>query len=273
MTGEHPFAWKKADLFWVAVSLVILWPCLYYPYAATKGKLSFSFNPYTGKVVAVDEPEGHTLCIDPARCLQVNDQVLAFGSITFEEFRRDHLLTVFDAFDSRGTALFRVLRNGRVETIPVRRIATPRLQRIALEWLFPFTFWLMGTIAIIFLRPRDERWYVLILFSYVTALWIAAGLASVSRASGSGVVFHVVVWFFLPLATHLHLILPSSLLENRRRLLIPLYAGSLALVVADFLFFLRGFEYFLSFVLAVVVSLGLLVARLFLRVPASVKVP
>ncbi|HET7509673.1 MAG TPA: GAF domain-containing protein, partial [Solirubrobacterales bacterium] len=272
MTGEHPFAWKKADLFWVAVSLVILWPCLYYPYAATQGKLSFSLNPYTGKILAVNEPEGYTPCVDPTRCFQINDQVLAFGSITFEEFRRNHLLTVFDTFDSRGTALFRVLRNGQVLTIPVRRITKKHLQYVPLEWLFPFTFWLMGTIAIIFLRPRDERWYVLVLFSYVTALWIASGLASISRAAGSGIVFHLLIWFFLPLTTHLHLILPNSLLARRGRLLAPLYASSAALAIADFAHLLHGFEYILSFALAVVVSLGLLVARLFLPAPASVKV-
>ena len=79
--------------------------------------------------------------------------------------------------------------------------------------LAPLIFWLMGTVVIIFLRPRDERWLVLVLFSYVTAVWIAAGLGQ--RTAGAAFVFHAVIWFFLPLSVHLHTILPSELFGRR----------------------------------------------------------
>ena len=45
-------------------------------------------------------------------------------------------------------------------------------------------FWLMGTVVVIFLCPRDERWLVLTLFGYLTAIWSSSGLASFRHGGG-----------------------------------------------------------------------------------------
>src|SRR5262249_31781520 len=143
------------------------------------------------------------------------------------------------------------------------------INRLPFTVLFPLTFWLMGTVVILFLRPRDERWQVLVLFSYVNALWIASGLASEERVAGSGVVFHAVIWLFMPLALHLHLILPNALTRKRLRIVGPLYAVSVVVAVLDNLHLLSDlFEYYTSFTIGVLGSFSLLLARLVLRAPA-----
>ncbi|HEX7180958.1 MAG TPA: ATP-binding protein [Thermoanaerobaculia bacterium] len=275
MTHRQPIAWKRSDLFWVALSLLVLPPCLYYPYARETQKLPFNLLPTTWEVRAL---RASVPCEDPDRCLQVNDRVLSVGDVEFEEFRRNRYLSLIDSFKEDGSTIVKVERNGKILTLPVRLGPGPSRLReyiyIPITAFFPMLFWLMGTTIVLFLRPRDERWRVLVLFSYVTALWIAFGLGSENRISASSVLFHVFIWLFLPLATHLHLILPSALVESRRKIqiLVPLYAGSVLYAVLDYFHKLHGFEYYLSFALAVFVSLGLLIARLFLPLPPAVKI-
>jgi PAS domain S-box-containing protein len=270
MATHHPFSWKKADLFWVVISLLVLPPCLYYPYLTKAKKLPFVLHPATWRVVS----SGDVPCNDPDRCLLPNDQVLSIGTVTLSRVQHDRTFSLLDAFDKNGYAAVRIRRGGEVRTLPIWLGQGPAgwYARMSVEALFPFTFWLMGTAVILFLRPRDERWYVLVLFSYVTALWIASGMVSDIRLAGSGIVFHIFVWFFLPLAVHLHLILPSSLVEHRGRVLLPLYLASVTLAVLDAFYLLRRFEHLISFVLGVLAALALLVVRLFLPLPPAVKI-
>jgi len=270
MAAHHPFAWKKADLFWVVVSLLVLPACLYYPYLTTK-KLPFVLHPSTWKVVSTGE---NPCAGDPKLCLQADDQVVSIGGITLDQVQHDRTLNLQGAFGENGVASAQIRRRGQLLNLQIRLNPKGRkwYQRFPVEALFPFTFWLMGTAVILFLRPRDERWYVLVLFSYVTALWIASGIVSGIRIAGSSILFHFFVWFFLPLTVHLHLILPNSLISHRNRVLAPLYALALALAVMDALYLLRSFEHFVSFALGLLASLALLVARLFLPLPPAVKI-
>ncbi len=269
MAGRHPFSWKPADLFWVVISLLVLPPCLYYPYAAIRQPVPFTLR-LGWKVNGVDPP-----CKNPEQCLLPNDQIVKIGQMTYDDFRRDRTLSPYKEIEENGSAQVQILRNGSPLTITVKRAPTPPyvINRLPFTVLFPFTFWLMGTAVILFLRPRDERWQVLVLFSYVNSLWIAAGLASGIRIAGSGVVFHAVIWLFMPLSLHLHLILPSSLTKKRFRIVVPLYVVSVALAVLDNLHLLSDlFEYYVSFTIGVLGSLALLLARLFLNLSAAVKV-
>jgi len=138
--------------------------------------------------------------------------------------------------------------------------------------MYPLIFWLMGTIAVIFLRPRDERWLVFIAFSYLTALWIVTGMGL--RAAGSAVVFHAVIWFFLPIAIHLHLILPDRLFRNwvRWLLLAVLYGAALTLSVLDYQLLVPAMVSVGFTITGVVVSMILLSLRFFLPVDPAARV-
>ncbi len=265
MVGEHPFALRRADLGWLIASVIVLLPCLYYPYRSVVPRLPVTLAP-DWQVRGAEE------CADEASCLEVGDRVLSIGDVSYEEYARSRNSHPFRAFESPGTVEVRVLRGGEERVIAVE--ARPGLAAVkgieVLVVLFPFVFWLMGTVAIIFLRPRDERWLVLMLFHYVTAIWFASGLASFRQVAGAGFVFHFFVWFSLPLAVHLHLILPEPLVRRRRWwLLAPLYAASLALAILDCIRPLDPVRYLYVawFLAGLVIAFGLLLARLFL--PAS----
>jgi signal transduction histidine kinase/CheY-like chemotaxis protein len=136
----------------------------------------------------------------------------------------------------------------------------------------------MGTVAVIFLRPRDERWLGLVAFSYTTAIWLSSGLASSSHLRGAAVVFHFTIWLFMPLSVHLHLILPNSLLDRtvRNALLAALYGAALVLTAIDnshlVALVARPPINPVQFgILGVVLALALLLLRLFLPLPPAAK--
>lgn len=271
MDGFKPFSLKSADLFWISVCLLVLLPCLYYPYAMVGPEPSFTLAPDWQVLMEYPCTKG------PDQCLKVGDRVLKIGSIEVDEFRRDRTLELLDQFEPDGSAVLRVLRGDTELTFEVQHKAKRRgTAQILSLFLLPLTFWLMGTAVVVFLRPRDERWLVLILFSYLSAIWFSSGYASSLHIGGSSVVFHFFIWFFLPVSIHLHLILPSSLLSARvrRPLLVGLYALAGALTILDAFYLLSDptLPAVWSTLLACLLSGGLILARLFGAFQSSERV-
>lgn len=265
MSHEPTFTLRRIDAAWLVVSLLLLLPCLFYPYR--------SLVPQLGFLLAADwTVRSADPCASGEDCLEVGDRVLAIGEVSHEEFFASRNSDPFRPFRGSEPVAVKVLRHGQPLELALRRDSrlTDLVRLDVLILLFPLVFWLMGTAVILFLRPRDERWLVLMLFHYVSALWLASGLASFRQTAGAGVVFHLVIWFFLPLVVHLHLILPSPLLGRwRNRLLVPLYLASLVLALLDTFQRLDAMRWLFAFwfMFGLVVALGLLVSRLLL--PAS----
>jgi two-component system cell cycle sensor histidine kinase/response regulator CckA len=267
MVNRSQLFGKKEDLIWILLSLVVLLPTLYYPYAKFREEPRFQLSPGDWTVV-------EAVPCAAADCLAVGDRVLAIGKLDFATFSHHRTVELLSGFEGREVASARVLRHGRVLSLPVRTHINS-LPWGAVAGLFPLVFWLMGSVAIIFLRPRDERWLVLVAFGYVTALWLSSGLASATHLRGSAVVFHATIWFFMPLSVHLHLILPNSLLDGRvrRALLLSLYAAALLCAVLDFCYPLNGLPYgpVLFTAAGILASLGLLLLRLLLPLDPALK--
>jgi two-component system cell cycle sensor histidine kinase/response regulator CckA len=275
---------KKGDLFWILLSLLVLLPSVYYPYVNTFDTPDFLLDPGDWRVLEAPPCVGGAGGAGGnggagAKCLQVGDEVLAIGKLDLATFSSSRTVGLLDGFDRHGIATVRVLRHGRFLSFPVHARSRAGVPWTALMGLLPIVFWLMGTATVIFLRPRDERWLVLVAFSYVNALWLASGLVSSTHLRGSAIVFHSFIWLFLPLALHLHLILPSSLLGRplRRAVLVAVYTAALALTVldaGDLLQHLPGILRagpILFTAAGVLLSLGLLVLRLLLPLDTAVK--
>jgi PAS domain S-box-containing protein len=261
--------WKIADLLWAVVSLLVLFPCVYYSYLAISRSLEIVFTPYSGKVAAAPA------CPAGQECLQRGDQLLALGEVEWETYAQHRLLPLDRSVDRDGWVNVRVERQGKILGFRTRIFNPKRKSPSPLAFL-PLILWFMGTIAVFLLRPRDERWLLLVLFSYVTAIWFAAGQLSGVHAGGSAVVFHLFVWFFLPLSIHLHLILPSWLLGRTTRIavLVPLYLIALTVSVLDAFYLLGRYEsfYLWTCLAGVAGSLGLFLIRLLLPLPPAVKI-
>jgi len=198
--------------------------------------------------------------------LQVGDRLICIGGLTYEDYQKDRRSVPFDGYGPSQNVPITLLRNGLEHMIlwqmPTISAAYRALSLSGL--LFYLPFWLAGTVVLLFLRPRDQRWWLLVSCNYLVALWLATGMASQSHVVASSLVLHALTWLFAVAILHLHLLVPTSLLGRRSRHLLPfLYAVATTLALLELLQFLRHSAYFLGLLLAIPGSLGLLVFRLF----------
>ena len=112
-------------------------------------------------------------------CLFGGDRLLSIGGIRYNVHLRNRLLTPFSEIGEDGRIPVELSRNGEhlrfraLVRLP-RKSVLSKLSDITPMALLPLILWTMGTVAILFLRPRDERWLILVLFSYIKAIWFAA---------------------------------------------------------------------------------------------------
>ncbi|MCP3997356.1 MAG: response regulator [bacterium] len=206
--------------------------------------------------------------------MEVGDQVLKIGEVSFELYQSDRALPHFEPFNTGEPVYIEFMRKGRFYTI-LKRPYSPRLEVLPAitALLFPLVFWVMGTIAVVFLRPRDERWLLLVLFQYDTALWLSSGFLGASRVAYSAILFYVTIWLFLPLSVHLHLILPDSPFRKyHRTILAPLYVSALLFILLYNVVVLPQVVALWSTLLALAISLTLLVLRRFVPAPPATQV-
>jgi len=206
--------------------------------------------------------------------LQVGDRLICVGGLTYEDYRKDRRCIPFDGYGPGQNVPITFQRNGHKHMIlwqmPTISAAyrAPNLSGL----LFYLPFWLAGTVVLLFLRPRDQRWWLLISCNYLAAAWLATGMASQSHVAASSLMLHALTWLFALAIVHLHLLVPTSLLGGRfRRFLLFFYAGAAIFALLEFLQFLPHSAYLLGLLLAILGSLGLMVFRLFKKLSPSVQ--
>jgi signal transduction histidine kinase len=207
-------------------------------------------------------------------CLRVKDQVRKIGGVEFEDYLEDDYLPIYRPFKGGGPVPVEFERDGQVRTIDVRPLRTNRSGLPSLfAFFFPALFWISGTIAVISLRPRDERWLLLVLFQYDTALWVSSGMLSYSHEAYSMTVFLVSIVLFLPLSIHLHLVLPDAPFRPHHRWILgPLYSLSILLIALIYWDLVPRPTFYITAVAAMLISLGLLIVRVLLPAPPAAKV-
>ena len=248
----------RSDIPLLACSILVFLFGAFYAYLDWNvPKLGFVFNASDWEVFGSDEPD----CESP--CVQIGDQILALGSITKEEAAGNRRVYLFEDFgdESHIAVDVDVLRGGETLTIPVKASRKPGSSYLV--WFFPLVFWLAGTIAIIFLRPRDARWLVLVSLYYSVALWGSAGLISTSQISYSSLLFRIFVWPFPALLLHLHLIFPDRRFPRLEKWLLgPTYAMCFLLMVLDYFLILEQGWVLVAIMGAIGMSVSLLIYRL-----------
>ena len=146
--------------------------------------------------------------------VRLGDQILQIGDLTFGQYQADPLTRPFEGSRPGELVPIRLLREGEV---------------IESEWLMPPTaigsglantllvsipflaFWVASLLVYLLVRPRDERWIMLILFFSITALWLAIGSVSVTGIGYSGLIYASLTWLMLPIYLHTHLVIPRRL--------------------------------------------------------------
>lgn len=195
--------------------------------------------------------------------IQIGDHLKQVGALSWDAFNADLHKTFFDGVDPGATVPVTVERDGQLVTIPWRLPGFNQgelEEQLTSEWPLAFVFWLIGTLALLSLRPRDERWWLLSAFNFLTAIWLAAGGgASHYHLWGSAIVLRVAIWICLPIYLHLHWVFPRPLGKLPTGLVWSAYGITAVLVIAQILQLIPANLYYLGFLLAILGSLILLV--------------
>jgi len=183
--------------------------------------------------------------------------------LEYADYNTNLTATPFQGFDSGDVVELDIRRTGKKMTIswtmPVRSNLS-QWQRLSTIWIF-LPFWLAGTAVLLFLRPKDIRWRLLILQNYVTGLWLAIGTVSFSQIFGSALLSIGLSWLIMPIYLHLHSLIPTRLTLKRQWWIPGLYvvAGSMALL--NMLGLLPVSTYYVALLIGIGGSLVLLVLR------------
>ncbi|MBL7164125.1 MAG: GAF domain-containing sensor histidine kinase [Anaerolineales bacterium] len=271
MSAQSDRLLYRLDWPLVAISVLVLLGCLFYAFA-------YAFlSPYSGITLDTGDAGWIVNHIDPCNAhpgwcstdqgnLQLGDQLIAIGNLTFEEYRQDRRRVRFGGYNPGDSVPITLIDNGERRIIHwIMPTVTPanRFERLG-SLLFCLPFWLAGTVVLLFLRSRGIRWRLLISFYYLTAIWLAAGMVSSSQVAASSLVLHAVSWLLVPIYLHLHFLIPSPFLGRfPRYAFVSLYAMAIFLATLELFQLLPYSAYTMGVLLAMAGSLGLLTLRLF----------
>ncbi|MGD8855965.1 MAG: PAS domain-containing protein, partial [Chloroflexota bacterium] len=258
MSVRLPSQINRSDWRLMAVSLAVF--VVYAFYA-----VSYVFlTPYPG-IEITSFGDGWLINDSVQESLEVEDVVVQIADLSYDEYRDDWLQVPFLGYEPGDKVPNVITADGKtVELVMPQPGAADRLKRlVATLWFFPF--WLAGTAVLLFLRPRDRRWQLLIATMYLTALWSVVGSLANWQLGASRYTALIVGWAMVPVFLHLHITVPSPLRLRRRNLFIgALYVGALVMALAELSLHSTTVSV-LAIALAIICSFGLLFYRTFGR--------
>ncbi|HRJ43955.1 MAG TPA: hypothetical protein PL105_18850, partial [Caldilineaceae bacterium] len=151
--------------------------------------------------------------------IQISDEITAIHGrnpedvLRLEDYDTDLTVTPFGEFDPGQVVQIEILREGlplTIEWLMPEISNRGQRQRLGTLWVF-LPFWLAGTAVLLFLRPKDTRWRLLILQNYITGLWLAVGTVSYSQIFGSTYLSIGLSWVIMPIYLHLHILMPRPI--------------------------------------------------------------
>lgn len=250
----------------VLLSVLVLAVCLFYTYAAVY------LAPYPGLdwnaawIIAEIEPcrVDSVWCETNWNTLQLGDQMLVVGGLAYSELQRDRSKIPFEGYGPGEHVSITFRRDGEERTVAWQMLgptSASRARRLIDSLPLYIPFWVAGTLILLLLRPRDLRWWLLILFNYLAAIWLAVGAHSFRGVAYASPIQHALAWLWASIYLHLHLTVPSSFLRRHWQYL-PVYVIAAVLAILELFQVLPGTLFYLGLLLAFLGSLGLLIFRL-----------
>jgi signal transduction histidine kinase len=197
--------------------------------------------------------------------LRVGDRLIQVGEVRFADYLANLRQPLFTNARPGDQVMLRVERGPQVLEIPWVLPGFTRaefLSELRSQWWLAFVFWVVGTLALLLLRPKDTRWRLMVAFQYLTALWLSASVISRHHLWESAIILRATLWLSVPVYLHLHWVFPHPFRPWPRWLWWGLYGLAGALAGAEVLQLLPNQTYTVGFLLALLGSLILLVAHL-----------
>jgi signal transduction histidine kinase len=249
-----------------ALPWIVLVILLFYTYA------KFAQHPYSGFRLSTD---GHIVAIyvpNAERLLQDGDQVIRIDSLFWKDFKADYRKTLFKGVQPGQTVPLIIERKGEQIEVSWKYPGPNALEVLDLivnEGWLAFVFWMVGTLTFLHLRPKDERWALMMAFNYLTAIWLVTGSGvSFYHTWGSAIVLRMVIWLCVPVYLHFHWVYPKPFRKLPVPFLWSVYIAAGAFAVVEWFQLLSPDAYFMGFLLAVSGSLILLIAHVIFQAEA-----
>jgi signal transduction histidine kinase len=131
--------------------------------------------------------------------------------------------------------------------------------RVVDLWWVPFVFWLVGTFTFLFARPKDTTWRLLIVFNYITALWLSAGGLSTHHFGDWSIWLRIFIWLSIPVYLHLHFVFPEPLWRMPKMVWFLFYGLAITVAIVQWFDVFHRDLYFFGFLFAIIGSLFLLI--------------
>jgi signal transduction histidine kinase len=247
-----------------AIPWLVLAVVLFYCYARFFEHPYQGFRPdSTGKVIYVYANQ------DVLPTLQIGDQLIQLGDLFWSDFHSNLRQRLFVGVQPGDIVPIVVERQGQQISIPWKYPGITRAEVIDLiygeSWLV-FIFWMAGSLALFNLRPKDDRWVLLIAFNYLTAIWLAAGSGvSFYHIWESAFVLRSGVWLSVPVYLHLHWVFPKSFRRLPPAFVWAVYLFFAALAIAEWFELPPRQLFYLGFLIATGGSLILLILHAILQ--------
>jgi signal transduction histidine kinase len=165
--------------------------------------------------------------------LQVGDRITHVDNLSWEEYRADRALVLFDGIPQDTSVTLTILRNG--ESRPIHWIIPGPTSdeiraRLTHVWWLSYFFWFAGLMTYLFARPKGSTWRLLVAFYFLMALLFATRMHSTANVLGSTILSDVLIWIFCAVCWDLHWSFPE-VLSNRtgHSHLVLLYTPAVAL--------------------------------------------
>lgn len=217
--------------------------------------LGFELNSATRELTNIFSHNAQTGVLFPG------DRIVQVGDIRWDEFERNLTLTIVS--DSPGDTILLLVQRDEdfVEvlwTLPDPREAGLIRERIFSQWWLPYVFWTAGVITILFVRPKDKRWKLLVAFNFLTAIWLSAGMLSRWHLWHSALVLRATLWLCLPVYWHFHWTFPRPLWRLPPAFTLIFYGTCFLLAIFTWFQILPATIVFFVFITAIAGSLIIL---------------
>jgi len=226
--------------------------------------------PYMGfHVQAPNEVISNILISQPGEPqLQEGDIIVEIGNQDFFERAQSGSLPLFPPFQAGDVAQLTIRRDGEILHIDwiVPGVNTPELiYRLANYWYLAAIYWIFGLLTVVLIRPRDERWALMIALFFLIGLWVGFGAASTGKVWHSSLLMRMVTWPMLAVSLHFHWVFPKPLRPLKPIHLAGLYGIFLSLSVAEFFGLLPTNAYLFGIGFFFLMSLVFLVLHVWLQ--------
>jgi signal transduction histidine kinase len=198
--------------------------------------------------------------------------VIRIDSLFWKDFKADYRKTLFKGVQPGQTVPLIIERKGEQIEVSWKYPGPNALEVLDLivnEGWLAFVFWMVGTLTFLHLRPKDERWALMMAFNYLTAIWLVTGSGvSFYHTWGSAIVLRMVIWLCVPVYLHFHWVYPKPFRKLPVPFLWSVYIAAGAFAVVEWFQLLSPDAYFMGFLLAVSGSLILLIAHVIFQAEA-----